>query len=158
MKLSLTLSTLALALTASASPISETKSAENKAAAAAAISGSGTPGSIFMFGSAANCRQVFYDFGACGLSTFFADEVPASMPLVAIPSGIFDQFGEAQDNSLCAKVITMTHNGVTRQAIVADENTSSEQSIDMCLDLWQAFGGHDGDGSLITNFSWSIAA
>ncbi|TFB01879.1 hypothetical protein CCMA1212_006174 [Trichoderma ghanense] len=157
MKLSLSITALALALTASASPISETKPTENKAAAAA-VSGSGTNGSIFMFGSAANCRQIFYGFGACGLSTFFADKVPASMPLVAIPSGIFDRFGEAQDNSLCAKVITMTHNGVTRQAVVADENTSSEQSIDMCLDLWQAFGGHDGDGSLITNFSWSIAA
>ncbi|KAL6862104.1 hypothetical protein J3F83DRAFT_762802 [Trichoderma novae-zelandiae] len=149
MKFSLSIASLALALTASASPIAENK--------AAAVSGSGTNGSIFMFGSASNCRQIFYDFGACGLSTFFADKVPSNLPLVAIPSGIFDRFGEAQDNSLCAKIITMTHNGVTRQAVVADENTSSEQSIDMCLDLWQAFGGHDNDGSLITNFSWSIA-
>ncbi|KAM0260062.1 hypothetical protein ACHAQJ_002986 [Trichoderma viride] len=144
-----------MALTASAVPIEEEQHTER----AAAVSGSGTPGSIFQFGSPSNCRELFWDFGACGLSTFFANEVSSSMSLVALPSGIFEKYGPSdQGNSLCAKVITMTHNGVTRQAVVADENTSSEQSIDMCLDLWQAFGGHDGDGTLIESFTWSIAS
>lgn len=61
------------------------------------------------------------------------------MSLVALPSHIFDAHGSTdQDNPLCAKIITLKHNGVTRQAVISDENTSSEQSIDMCLDLWQA--------------------
>lgn len=154
MKFSLSVISLALAFTASAAPIEEEQHTER----AAAVSGSGTPGSIFMFGSASNCRSIFWQYGACGLSTYFANKVPSNLPLVALPSGIFDRYGPSdQGNSLCAKVITMTHNGVSRQAVVADENTSSEQSIDMCLDLWQAFGGHDNDGTLITNFSWSIA-
>ncbi|UKZ78138.1 hypothetical protein TrVFT333_005872 [Trichoderma virens FT-333] len=153
MKFSLSIVSLALALTASAAPVEEEHTKR-----AAKVSGSGTNGSIFMFGSASNCRNIFWQYGACGLSTYFANKVPSNLPLVALPSGVFDRYGEAQDNSLCAKVITMTHNGVSRQAVVADENTSSEQSIDMCLDLWQAFGGHDNDGTLIKNFSWSIAA
>ncbi|KAL7787050.1 hypothetical protein V8C37DRAFT_274398 [Trichoderma ceciliae] len=155
MKLSFSVISIALALTASAAPVEEEKHTER----AAPVSGSGTPGSIFQFGSASNCRSIFWQYGACGLSTFFADKVPASMPLVALPSGIFDKHGPSdQGNSLCAKVINLTHNGVTRQAVVADENTSSEQSIDMCLDLWQAFGGHDNDGTLIKPFTWSIAS
>jgi DNA-binding XRE family transcriptional regulator len=153
MKFSLSAISLALALTASAVPIEEEHTERS-----AAVSGSG-PGSIFQFGSPSNCRQLFWQYGACGLSTYFASKVPSSMSLVALPSGIFDSHGPSdQGNSLCAKVITMTHNGVTRQAVVADENTSSEQSIDMCLDLWQAFGGHDGDGTLIENITWSIAS
>ncbi|KAL7940935.1 hypothetical protein V8C42DRAFT_336264 [Trichoderma barbatum] len=154
MKFSLSIASLVLALTASAAPIEEEQHTER---AAAAITGSGTNGSIFMFGSASNCRKIFWQYGACGISTFFPNA--ANLPLVALPSGIFDRYGSSdQENRLCAKVITLTHNGVSRQALVADENTSSEQSIDMCLDLWQAFGGHDNDGSLIKNFSWSIAA
>lgn len=153
MKFSLSVISITLDLTASAAPVEEEQHVERPAA----VSGSGTNGSIFMFGSASNCRSIFWQYGACGLSTFFANKVPASMPLVALPSGIFDKYGDAQDNSLCARVITLTHNGVTRQAVVADENTSSEQSIDMCLDLWQAFGGHDNDGTLIKSFTWSIA-
>ncbi|KAL7929534.1 hypothetical protein V8C35DRAFT_315489 [Trichoderma chlorosporum] len=152
MKFSLSIASLALALTASAAPV------EDNTERSTAVSGSNTPGSIFMFGSASNCRNIFWQFGACGLSTFFANQVSSGMSLVALPSGIFDQFGsEDQTNSLCAKVITMTHNGVTRQAVIADTNTSDEQSIDMCLDLWEAFGGHDNDGTLITPFTWSIA-
>ncbi|KAL7905804.1 hypothetical protein GGI35DRAFT_123635 [Trichoderma velutinum] len=153
MKFSLSIASIVLAFTASAAPVEEDLTER------ATISGSGTPGSIFMFGSASNCRQIFYQSGACGLSTFFPTKVPSNLPLVALPSRIFEAHGPSdQGNSLCAKVITMTHNGVTRQAVVADENTSDEQSIDMCLDLWQAFGGHDNDGSLIKPFSWSIAA
>lgn len=114
-------------------------------------------GSIFMFGDTNKCRQTFWRYGACGLSTYFADKVDKNMPLVAMPTGTFDRYGEAQDNKLCGKVITMSHNGVTRKAVVADENTSSEQTIDMCLENWQAFGGHDNDGTLIRNINWSIA-
>ncbi|EHK51004.1 uncharacterized protein TrAtP1_009952 [Trichoderma atroviride] len=153
MKFSISAISLALAVTASAVPIEEEQHAERST-----ITGSG-PGSIFQFGSASNCRTIFWNSGACGLSTFFPNQVSASMPLVALPSRIFEAHGSSdQDNPLCAKVITMTHNGVTRQAVISDENTSDEQSIDMCLDLWQAFGGHDGDGTLIENISWSIAA
>ncbi|KAK1240309.1 hypothetical protein MKX08_007751 [Trichoderma sp. CBMAI-0020] len=153
MKFSLSTISLALAVTASAVPIEEEQHAERST-----ITGSG-PGSIFQFGSASNCRTIFWNSGACGLSTFFPNQVPASLPLVALPSRIFEAHGSSdQENPLCAKVITMKHNGVTRQAVVSDENTSDEQSIDMCLDLWQAFGGHDGDGTLIENISWSIAA
>ena len=123
--------------------------------ASAAVTGSNTPGSIFMFGSAANCRATFNQHGACGISTYFP-HVDVKLPLVAMPSGVFDKYGAAQHNTLCGKTITMTHNGVTRKAVVADENTSAEQSIDMCLDLWTAFGGHDNDGTIIKPFSWSI--
>lgn len=121
------------------------------------VSGSNTNGSIFQFGSASACYQIFWHSGACGLSTYFNGKIDSSLPLVAIPSHVFDKHGEAQDNKLCGKVITMTHNGVTKRAVVADENTSNEQSIDMCLDLWKSFGGHDNDGTLIKGFKWSIA-
>lgn len=130
---------------------------QNEATKRAAVTGTSN-GSIFMFGSASACRKTFYDYGACGLSTYFKGKVDPNMPLIAMPSHIFDKYGQAQNNKLCAKVITMTHNGVTRKAVVADENTSNEQTIDMCLENWQAFGGHDNDGTLIKNINWSIAA
>ncbi|KAK5989439.1 hypothetical protein PT974_10958 [Cladobotryum mycophilum] len=149
MQLTLPITALALAFTASAAPTEVEARAAN-------VNGSGTPGSIFHFGSASDCRKIFWQYGACGLSTYFANKVDPKMPLVAMPSRIFDKYGASQHNTLCGKVITMTHNGVTRKAVVADENTSSEQSIDMCLDMWQAFGGHDNDGTLIKPFTWSI--
>lgn len=113
-------------------------------------------GSIFKFGSASQCRESFWTSGACGLSTYFGDKVDSNMPLVAMPSTIFDQHGQAQNNKLCGKVITMTHNGVTRKAVVADENEGNEQTIDMCLDDWQAFGGRDNDGTHVKGIQWSI--
>ncbi|KAM3563523.1 hypothetical protein MY1884_001221 [Beauveria asiatica] len=121
----------------------------------AIISGT-NDGSIFQFGDASRCRKLFYDSGACGLSTYFKRRVPSNMPLVAVPSRVFDQFGRAQDNKLCARTITMTYKGVTRKAIVADENTSNEQSIDMCLGDWKAFGGKDRDGTLLRGVKWTI--
>ncbi|KIL87816.1 hypothetical protein FAVG1_08695 [Fusarium avenaceum] len=145
--------TLALAIGALAAPSDATiiKRAD-------IVSGNNQKGSIFMFGNEQNCRQIFWTGGACGLSTYFADQVDPNLPLIAMPSGIFDRYGQAQHNKLCGKVITMTRNGVTKQAVVADENTSSEQTIDMCLDIWQAFGGVDNDGTLRTGITWSIAA
>ncbi|KAK2608942.1 hypothetical protein QQS21_002518 [Conoideocrella luteorostrata] len=122
------------------------------------VSGSNASGSIYMFGSASACREIFWQSGACGLSTYFRDTVDPNMPLTAIPSEVFDKYGQAQYNKLCGKVITMTHNGVTRKAVVADKATSSGQLIDMCLDLWQAFGGHDNDGTVIKGFEWSVEA
>ncbi|KAM3463617.1 hypothetical protein MY5147_009634 [Beauveria neobassiana] len=111
-----------------------------------AIITSGTnDGSIFQFGDASRCRN-----------TYFKGKVPSNMPLVAVPSRVFDKFGQAQHNKLCAKTITMTYKGVTRRAIVADENTSDEQSIDMCLGDWKAFGGKDGDGTLRRGVKWTI--
>ncbi|KAL7818396.1 hypothetical protein V8C26DRAFT_428304 [Trichoderma gracile] len=147
MQFSLAIAASVLALTASAAPTVQTRDI---------ASGTDQNGSIFMFGDPAGPRQLLFQSGACGLSTYFANQVDPSMPLVAMPAGVFDQFGAAQNNALCAKVITMTNNGVTRQAVVADRNLSVDNSIDMTLDLWEAFGGHDNDGTLIRGFSWSI--
>ncbi|RFU77532.1 hypothetical protein TARUN_4746 [Trichoderma arundinaceum] len=149
MQFSLSIATFVLALTASAAPTSKRQNT--------LASGSDTNGSIFMFGDPAPARQLLYTVGACGLSTYFPDQVDPNIPLVAMPANVFDQFGFAQHNTLCAKVITLTKNGVTRQAVIADRNLSNTNSIDMTLDLWQAFGGHDNDGSIIPGFSWSIS-
>ncbi|KAJ2976718.1 hypothetical protein NQ176_g4779 [Zarea fungicola] len=73
-----------------------------------------------------------------------------------MPAGVFDKFGSAQHNTLCGKTIKITRNGVTKTAIVADRNLSVDNSIDTCLDIWTAFGGHDNDGSLIHGASWTI--
>lgn len=151
MQISFPVATLVLAFGALATPVPA------DVAERSTVSGSNTNGSIFQFGSASSCKQIFWQSGACGLSTYFNGKVDRSLPLVAIPSHVFDKYGQAQNNKLCGKVITMTHNGVTKRAVVADENTSNEQSIDMCLDMWKAFGGHDNDGTLIKGFKWSIA-
>ncbi|KAL7948654.1 hypothetical protein V8C42DRAFT_342667 [Trichoderma barbatum] len=144
MQFSLAIAASVLAATVSAAPTAK------------AVSGSNTNGSIFMFGDPAPARDLLYRFGACGLSTYFPGQVNGNMPLVAMPANVFDQFGFAQHNTLCARVITISRNGVTRQAVVADRNLSDTHSIDMTLDLWQAFGGRDGDGSIIRGFTWSI--
>lgn len=148
MQFSLSIATFVLAMTASAAPSVKRQNI--------IASGNNMQGTIFMFGDPAPARQILYDSGSCGLSTYFPNAVDPSMPLIAISSQIFDQFGASQHNQLCAKIITISLNGVTRQAAVADRNAFN--SIDMTLDLWEAFGGHDGDGSLIPGFSWSIAA
>ncbi|KAL6826468.1 hypothetical protein V8C40DRAFT_244307 [Trichoderma camerunense] len=142
MQFSLAIAASVLAATASAAP--------------ATVSGTNTNGSIFMFGDPAPARNLLNQFGACGLTTYFPGQVPDDMPLVAMPANIFDQYGSAQHNTLCAKIITLTRNGVTRQAAIADRNLSNTNSIDMTLDLWEAFGGHDNDGSIIPGFSWVI--
>lgn len=113
-------------------------------------------GSIYRFGSANDCRQVFREVGACGISTYFPN-VPSDSSFVAMPAGVFDQYGSAQHNTLCGKTITLTHNGVSRTAVVADRNLSDDNSIDMCLDLWTAFGGHDRDGTLFRSVSFNMA-
>lgn len=56
----------------------------------------------------------------------YKGKVDPNMSLVAIPSHVFDKYGQAQNNKLCGKIITMTYQGVTRKAVVADENTSGE--------------------------------
>lgn len=114
-----------------------------------------TNGSIYAFGDANACHNTLRQFGACGISTFFQNVDPNSS-FVALPSGIFDQFGSAQHNTLCGKTITMTYNGVTRTGVVADRNLSNDNSIDMCLDIWTAFGGRDGDGTVIHGVHYSI--
>ncbi|KAL6901411.1 hypothetical protein GGI43DRAFT_433587 [Trichoderma evansii] len=148
MQFSLSIATFVLAITASAAPSSKRQNI--------LASGDNMDGSIFEFGDPAPARQALYTVGACGLSTYFPNAVDPSMPLIAMPAEVFDQFGAAQNNQLCAKIITMTNNGVTRQAAVADRNSSP--SIDMTLDLWEAFGGHDLDGTIIPGFSWSISS
>lgn len=147
MQFSLSIATFVLAMTASAAPSVKRQNI--------IASGDNMAGSIFEFGDPAPARQALYQSGSCGLSTYFPNAVDPNTPLIAMPAFIFDQFGASQHNQLCAKIITMSHNGVTRQAAVADRNASP--SIDMTLDLWQAFGGHDGDGTIIQGFSWSIA-
>lgn len=112
-------------------------------------------GSIFAYGDANACHNTLRQYGACGISTYFQNVDPNSS-FVALPSGIFDQFGASQHNTLCGKTITITYNGVTRTGVVADRNVSADNSIDMCLDLWTAFGGRDGDGSIFHNMSFSI--
>jgi hypothetical protein len=146
MQFSLSIATFALAMTASAAPSVKRQNI--------LASGSGMQGTIFEFGDPAPARQLLYTAGACGLSTYFPNAVDPSIPLIALSSEIFDQFGAAQNNELCAKIITISNNGVTRQAAVADRNAFN--SIDMTLDLWEAFGGHDGDGTIIPGFTWSI--
>lgn len=148
MQFTLPVAALVLAFTASAAPTHVKKDT--------IASGTDTNGSIFMFGDASASRQIEFTSGACGLSTYFADQVDPNMPLIAMPADVFDQFGSSQSNTLCAKVITMTLNGVTRQAVVSDRNLSDSHSIDMGLDLWEAFGGHDNDGTIIPGFTWSI--
>lgn len=112
-------------------------------------------GSIYRFGDANECHRILREYGACGISTYFQNVDP-NASFVAMPSGVFDQFGSAQHNTLCGKTITISHNGVTRTGIVADRNLSNDNSIDMCLDLWTAFGGHDNDGTVIHNMSFSV--
>lgn len=111
--------------------------------------------SIFQFGSDSKCRALFWQYGACGLSTYFKNTDP-NMPLVAIPGAVFSKYGAAQNNKLCGKTITITRNGVTKKAIVADQNVGGDNSVDVCLGIWQAFGGHDNDGSILKGASWSI--
>ena len=138
MQLTIPLITLGLALTASAN-----------------VNGM-NPISIFQYGDPAACRQLFYQYGACGLSTYQPNTDP-NMPLVAIPGLVFDQYGASQNNQLCGKVITMTHDGITQQALVADQNVGGDNSVDVCLNTWEAFGGHDGDGSIIRDMHWEVA-
>ncbi|RFU26825.1 hypothetical protein B7463_g9511, partial [Scytalidium lignicola] len=144
---------MTLALTALASPLL----AIDIAGRQTILSGTNA-GSIYMFGDPATARALFWQYGSCGLSTFFADDVSPDIPLVAMPSTIMQSYGASQHNTLCAKIVTMTVGGVTRQAAIADTNVSDTHSIDMTSDLWVAFGQQDGDGSIIPAVEWSIAA
>ncbi|KAJ2983471.1 hypothetical protein NQ176_g658 [Zarea fungicola] len=112
-------------------------------------------GSIYRFGDANECHRILRDYGACGISTYFQNVDP-NASFVAMPAGFFDQYGAAQHNSLCGKTITISKNGVSRTGVVADRNLSSDNSIDMCLDLWTAFGGQDNDGTVIHGMSFDI--
>lgn len=142
----------ALAFTASAAPAKEERAAQ----LSKRLSKSNQNISIFAFGDATRCHHTLRDSGACGISTFFKN-VNQEASFVAMPADVFDQHGSAQHNTLCGKTIKITHNGVTKTAIVADRNLSNDHSIDTCLDIWQAFGGHDGDGTIIRGASWTIA-
>ncbi|KAJ6781964.1 hypothetical protein PWT90_02029 [Aphanocladium album] len=134
---------------------SNSNSASSNNSGGETVTGSAN-GSIYAYGDANACHNTFRKVGACGISAYFEDVDP-NASLVAVPSGIFDRYGSAQHNSLCGKTITITHNGVTRTGVVADRNVSKDNSIDMCLDLWTAFGGRDGDGSIFHDMSFSIA-
>lgn len=114
-------------------------------------------GSLYSFDIAATARQVFYQYGSCGLSTYFVGVVPDSMPLVAMTSTVMQNYGASQHNTLCGKIITMTNsNGVTQQAAIADTNVSVDNSVDMTIDLWTKFGQPSTDASIIPSLSWSI--
>ncbi|EHK46097.1 uncharacterized protein TrAtP1_013207 [Trichoderma atroviride] len=138
---------LMLSLSVSAAPTELTKGE--------IVTRSGTNGSIYSFESASNCHGILRKYGSCGISTYHP-EIGEQNSFVAMPYNEFDKYGQAQNNKLCGKTIVMKHNGVTKTATVADRNVSDDHSIDMCLDLWEAFGGHNGDGTVIRNFSWSI--
>jgi hypothetical protein len=145
---------LVLALGASATP---TPSSENLVVARGAASGTNT-GTIYAFGDDAAARNTLYTVGSCGLSTYFASQVKTTDHLVAMPQSIMTQYGASQHNTLCAKKVTMTSNGKTEYALVADTNVSPENSIDMTSALWIAFGMKDGDGSHAGfEIQWSVA-
>jgi hypothetical protein len=114
-------------------------------------------GSIYRYGDATECHHILRNYGAYGISTYFKDVDPKAS-FVAMPSHIFNQYGSARHNTLCGKKITITYNGVTRTGVVADRNLSPDNSIEMCLNLWTAFGGKDGDGSIFRKLSFDIAA
>ncbi|KAJ2975887.1 hypothetical protein NQ176_g5261 [Zarea fungicola] len=141
-----------LALTVSAAPPTTKEIKQEKRALASSNSQNG---SIYRFGDAKECSKILRDYGACGISTYFKN-VNQGASFVAMPSGVFDKYGASQNNKLCGKTITMTYKGVTRKAIVADRNVSKDNSIDMCLDIWQAFGGRDNDGTLRKEIKWTI--
>lgn len=114
-------------------------------------------GSLYSYDPAPTSRAVFYQYGSCGLSTYFAGVVPDTMPLVAMPSTVMANYGASQDNTLCGKIITMTDsNGVTKEAAVADTNVSDTDSIDMTEDVWVAFGQSASDASIIKALDWSV--
>lgn len=120
---------------------------------------SGTnPGSLYSFNAAATARQTFYQYGSCGLSTYFVGVVPDSMPLVAMPASVMDSYGSAQHNTLCGKIVTMTNpaNGRTQQAAIADRNYGGDNSIDMTIDVWANFGQSTSDASIIKALNWSV--
>lgn len=138
----------ALAATAAAAPSANEERA-------AQVSKNNQNISIYRFGDATQCHHILRDSGACGISTYFKN-VNQEASFVAMPSDVFDQYGSAQHNKLCGKTIKITKNGVTKTAIVADRNLSNDHSIDVCLDIWKAFGGKDNDGTLIRGASWTI--
>lgn len=111
-------------------------------------------GSLYSFDP--NARQTFYTHGSCGLSTYFVGKVPANMPLVAMPNSVMDAYGFAQHNTLCGKIVTMTANGITQQAAIADRNYGGDNSIDMTIDVWTKFGQPSWDASIIRSLKWSV--
>ncbi|EED20784.1 hypothetical protein TSTA_039780 [Talaromyces stipitatus ATCC 10500] len=89
-------------------------------------------GSIYSFADDASCNEIFYTAGS-----------------FAMASAVMSQFGASQNNELCGKTIEITGaNGVVQQAAIAD--TAGADIIDMCLNLWEDFGGQDGDGTIMT--------
>ncbi|ATY65413.1 hypothetical protein A9K55_002148 [Cordyceps militaris] len=113
----------------------------------------GTNQAISIYSFESSCNSALRTGGACGLSTYFPN-VDENASFFAMPWEVFDQYGRSQHNVLCGKQIQITHNGVVEKAIVADRNGGGDNSIDTCPDLWQAFGGHDGNGTLIRVASW----
>lgn len=110
-------------------------------------------GSIYSFADGASYNEIFYTAGNCGLSTYFSSNIPSSstIPLVAMASAVMSQFGYSQNNELCGRTIEITGaNHVVQQAAIAD--TAGTDIINMCIDLWEAFGGQDGDGTIMSGF------
>ena len=64
-------------------------------------------------------------------------------------------YGSAQFNTLCGRQVRLTAKGVSVLVAIADTNPSAP-SIDVTLDVWEEFGGHDGDGTMIQGISWAI--
>ncbi|KAJ6785023.1 hypothetical protein PWT90_10502 [Aphanocladium album] len=118
------------------------------------VSGDNQNISIYTF-ERATCGAILRRYGACGLLTHMP-ELDQQVSFVAMPSSVFDKYGAGNKNTLCGKTITITVNGVTKTAVVADRNLSNDNSIDTCPEIWEAFGGHDRDGTLIRGASWSI--
>ncbi|KAH0592446.1 hypothetical protein MHUMG1_09832 [Metarhizium humberi] len=100
------------------------------------------------------CLKDFETQGACELKANYPNSNPNKLSLVALPSVEFDKAGK---DKVCGKVISMTYNGKTQQALVADRNAGAKPSIDMCTDVWKEFGLEVAVGRLEGGIDWSIA-
>ncbi|CRG86453.1 hypothetical protein PISL3812_03459 [Talaromyces islandicus] len=151
MKFTSAVAVSALAVAASASPI------QKRDIPSSYYSNMDITGSIYSFSDDASCNNVFYQSGACGMSTYFTSQFPsaAGQEFIALSASVFDQFGANQSDELCGKTIDITGpNGVTKQAVIADR--AGGDIIDMCAGLWEAFGSTNGDGTNI-QVQWKVS-
>lgn len=57
--------------------------------------------SVYSYTRASECSDTYNTVGACGLSTYFKDKMNSTLPRLAVPMAVFDQFGSSQHNTLC---------------------------------------------------------
>ncbi|KAK9897684.1 hypothetical protein P389DRAFT_60485 [Cystobasidium minutum MCA 4210] len=109
--------------------------------------------SVYTYAPASECARIYDTAGACGLSTYFPDVLSSTLPRLAVPMGIFDQYGSSQYNTLCGKTVTIKGlNGYVGKAIIADRNEGT--SFDLCMDLWTSFGYTSGGGRFAASYTF----